>query len=174
MKKPIVFAMLLMSAGLSHASLSLKSLIPKNDESKSPLGCRDQGYQYKLNVLKIQTQPDGDRQSLFFVFNRSNQPINLYQMLKTDSSRTMPLNHVVGPQQWSVLSTSEDELNYICAVGTTPDNRGKIVNCADSVKVCEYARVKYGLNNRGNYWFSASTIRGQAVRDVLHYGIIPR
>jgi len=169
MNKSIAFVLLLMTGSLAHAGLTLAI-----DESKSPLGCRDQGYQFKLNVLKLQTQPNGDRQSLFFIFNRLNRPVNLYQMLGDDSTLSMPLNHVINGQQWSVLSTSENALKYICAVDAAPNKRGKIVNCADSIKVCEYARVKYGLNNRGNYWFSASTNRSQAVRDVLHYGIIPR
>ncbi len=157
--------LLFMSAGLNAAIV---------DESKSPLGCRDQGYHFKLNVLKIEPQAPGDRQSLYFIFNKLNQPVNLYQMLGDESVRSMPLNHVINGQQWSVLSTSQKQLKYICTIDDPSSKRGKIVNCADSVKVCEYARVKYGLNNRGNYWFSSSTNRNRAVADVLHYGIIPR
>ena len=36
------------------------------------------------------------------------------------------------------------------------------------------ARVKYGLNNKGNYWLVGSNTSGGAVNEVLHYGIIPR
>lgn len=160
-----VFVTLLMIGSLAHAV---------DDDSKSPLGCRDQGYQFKLNVLKILPEAGGDRQSLYFIYNRLNQPVSVYQMLNDDSVRSMPLNHVINAQKWSVLSTSEKELKYICTVNATSNKRGNIVNCADSVKVCEYARVKYGLNNRGNYWFSNSSNKASAVRDVLHYGIIPR
>lgn len=144
------------------------------DESKSPLGCRDQGYQYKLNILKIEPEAPGDKQSLYFLFNRLNRPVSLYQMLGDESVRSMPLNHVINGQQWSVLSTNESQLKYICTVEDPSSAHGKVVSCADSIKVCEYARVKYGLNNRGNYWFSSSTNRNRAVADVLHYGIIPR
>ncbi len=144
------------------------------DESKSPLGCRDLGYTFKLNVVEIQPEATGDRQSLYFIFNRLNKPVSLYQMLKEDSTRSLYLNHVIAGQQWSVLSTSEKDMKYICAVDADGSKRGNIVSCSDTIKVCEYARVKYGLNNRGNYWFSASTTAGTAVRDVLHYGIIPR
>ena len=160
------FTLLLSMSALAHAIIF--------DESKSPLGCRDQGYQFQLNVLNIKPEATGDRQSLYFLFNRLNRPINLYQMLGEDSVRSMPLNHVINGQQWSVLSTSEKQLKYICTVDDAASKHGKIVSCSDSVKVCEYVRVKYGLNNRGNYWFSSSTNRNRAVADVLHYGIIPR
>ena len=138
------------------------------------MGCRNQGYQFKLNVLNIKPEASGDRQSLYFIYNRLNRPVSLYQMLGDESVRSIPLNHVINGQQWSVLSTNEKQLNYLCAVDDTPMKHGKLVNCSDSIKVCEYARVKYGLNNRGNYWFSSSTNRNRAVADVLHYGIIPR
>lgn len=168
MNKLIALAILLVTGSVAHA------LVFKNDESKSPLGCKDLGYQYKLNLLKIKPHIEGDRQSLYFIFNKLNQPVKLYQMLKGDSSRSMPLNHVINGQQWSVLATSEKELNYICAVDATATKRGTVVDCSNSVKVCEYARVKFGLNNRGNYWFLNSTSRNSAVNDALHYGIIPR
>lgn len=160
------FALLLSTGAMAQTAIF--------DESKSPLGCRDQGYQYKLNVLNIIPEAAGDRQSLYFLFNRLDRPVNLYQMQGDDSVRSMPLNHVINGQQWSVLSTGEKQLKYICTVDDPASKRGKIVNCADSIKVCEYLRVKYGLNNRGNYWFSSSTNRNRAVADVLHYGIIPR
>ena len=158
-------ATLLLMGNIAHAV---------DDDSKSPLGCRDQGYQFKLNVMKILPEAGGDRQSLYFIYNRLNRPVNVYQMLNDDSTRSMPFNHVINGQQWSVLSTNQKEMNYICTVDADKTQRGKIVNCSESLKVCEYARVKYGLNNRGNYWFLNSSSKGTAVRDVLHYGIIPR
>ncbi len=163
----ISFAIIILSLG--HFAMAANK-----DESKSPLGCRDQGYRFNLNVLRMEPEAPGERQSLYFVFNKLNRPINLYQMLDDDSSRSLPLNHAINPQQWSVLATSEKELKFICAVDAAGVKKGNIINCSDSVKVCEYARVKFGLNNRGNFWFLGSSSSGIAVRDVLHYGIIPR
>ena len=145
-----------------------------DDPSKSPLGCRDQGYQFKLDVMSILPHAEGDKQSLYFIFNRLNRPLHLYHMLNEASTRSIYLNHVIQAQQWGVLATSEKELQYICAVDGGANQYGTIVNCSDSVKVCEYARVKFGLNNKGNYWFVNSNSRNGAVRDVTNYGIIPR
>ena len=143
-------------------------------DDKSPLGCRDVGYKFDLKVLKLYPEEAGARQSLYFIFNNLPKDISLYQMLKKDSTRSMYLNHIIHARQWAVLSTSEKELKYICTVDDAKSSYGKIVDCAESVKVCEYARVKYGMNNEGNYWLVSSNTSGGAVNEVLHYGIIPR
>ena len=143
-------------------------------EEKRPLGCKDLGYQFELKILRLQPPATGDRQSLYFLYNTLAKPINLYQMRQEDSTRSMYLNHVIRAHQWAVLSTSEPEVQYICTINDSKSNYGKVVDCAESLKVCEYARVKYGMNNRGNYWLVDSSARGTAVNEVLHYGIIPR
>lgn len=147
----------------------------QEDPAKNPLGCRDIGYQYVLNTLQIIPHTGEGKQSLYFVYNRLNKPINLYQMLPENSTLNTYLNHSISPQQWSVLATNQDILKYNC---TVEDNKssayGKIVKCADSIKVCEFARVKFGLNNRGNFWLPGSNNRGGAVGDVTRYGIIAR
>ncbi len=95
-------------------------------------------------------------------------------MRKEDSTRTLYLNHVIRPRQWAVLSTSEKELKYICTVDDPKLTYGQVIDCSQSIKVCEYARVKYGMNNKGNFWVVNSNTSGGAVREVLNYGIIPR
>jgi hypothetical protein len=155
------------------AAATLSYAAEKRDD-KSPLGCRDLGYKFELKTLDLLPAEAGERQSLYFIFNALSTPINLYQMLKDNSTRSMYLNHVIRPRQWAVLSTSEKELKYICTVDDAKLSYGKVVDCAESVKVCEYARVKYGMNNKGNYWLVNSNTSGGAVNEVLHYGIIPR
>ena len=72
-----------------------------------------------------------------------------------------------------MLSSSE-RMKYICTVHDGKSSHGRIVDCANSLKVCEYARVKYGMNNRGNYWLVQGNTRSGAIREVVYYGIIPR
>ncbi len=155
------------------AATSLSFSAEKKDDTP-PLGCRDVGYKYQLKILELFPEEAGEKQSLYFIFNALQKPINLYQMLKDDSTRSMFLNHVISARQWSVLSTSEKELKYICTVDDPKLSYGKIVDCSQSLKVCEYARVKYGMNNKGNYWLVKSNTSGGAVNEVIHYGIIPR
>ena len=145
----------------------------KNAEIRSPLGCRDVGYQFDLKVLQILPRSTGDDQSLYFMFNKTGKSINLYQMRQSESSQSVYLNHVIRPNRWAVLSSSE-RMKYICTMDDRKTSHGKIVDCAESIKVCEYARVKYGMNNRGNYWLVDGNSRNGAVHEVVYYGIIPR
>ena len=168
-----VFRFVLMISVLFIGAVGLAHAVAKSDD-KSPLGCRDVGYAFDLKVLKLLPAEAGQRQSLYFIFNALNKNINLYQMRKADSTRSMYLNHVIHPRQWAVLSTSEKSLKYICTVDDAKSSYGNIVDCGESLKVCEYARVKYGLNNEGNYWLVNSNTSGGAVNEVIHYGIIPR
>lgn len=143
------------------------------DEQRSPIGCRDVGYEFDLRILKLYPEAAGMQQSLYFMFNKSNDPIALYQMLSEESSRSVPLNHTINGRQWGILSVGEKEVKYICTQPTQESHYGKIIDCASRLKVCEFDNVKYGLNNRGNFWIANDSSRNGAVMDVVHYGIIP-
>ena len=172
LKQTALFALLLMTVSMGWSATKVEKKEKKDD--KPPLGCRNVGYKFELKTLDLLPAEAGEKQSLYFIYNALEQPVNLYQMLKNDSTRSLYLNHVIRAQQWAVLSTSEKELKYICTVDDPKVNYGKIVDCAQSIKVCEYARVKYGMNNQGNYWVVNGNTSGGAVNEVLHYGIIPR
>ena len=144
------------------------------DPSLSPLGCKDVGYQFELNTLKLTPGSEEGRQSLYFMYNRLNQPVRLYQMINEESTHSSYLNHTILPQLWAVLATGEPSLRYICTVDDGHSAYGKVVPCQEYIKVCEYVRVKFGLNTRGNFWIVNSTTRGGAVSGVTQYGIIPR
>lgn len=142
-------------------------------EYKNPIGCSNVGYQFDMHTLRLEPVAAGGNQSLYFLYNSTPTQLTLYQMRGMESSRSLYLNHRINPGQWAVLSTSEKQVKFICTVPDGKSAYGKIVNCADSMNVCEYVNVKYGLNNRGNYWLVNSNTRSGAVGDVVRYGIIP-
>ncbi|GGI85989.1 endopeptidase IV [Legionella impletisoli] len=146
----------------------------EKEERRNPLGCVDVGYAFELKTLNLFPQEAGERNSLYFILNKSNRPINLYQMRQGDSSYSMYLNHEISPNRWAVLSTCEKEIKYVCTIEDKKSKYGKVVDCAENLQVCEFARVRFGLNNRGNHWIVNSNTRGGAVREVVHYGIIPQ
>lgn len=156
------------------SGIAASSMSKMDDEQRNPLGCKNVGYQFSFNVLELIPGSAGEPQALYFLYNKLDQPINLFHMPKIESTSVMYLNHMVRPKQWAVISTSERYLKYICSVEDGKTTYGKVVDCSQSVKVCEFARVKYGLNNRGNYWLVGSGSRNAAVSAVIHYGIIPR
>lgn len=149
--------------------------MPKPEENmKNPLGCRDIGYKFNLNTVTFLPEEIGERNSLYFVYNKNSRPLKLYQMREEESSRSMYLNHQILPHSWAVLSTAEKYLRFICTVDDVKSSYGKIVNCSDHLNICEYVNVKYGLNTRGDYWLVKSNSKGGAVQQVLWYGIIPK
>lgn len=144
------------------------------EDTRFPLGCRPVGYKESLKVLSLFPGKEGALQSLYFFFNKLPQTVSLYQMRDEDSEYTTRVNHTIGGNQWAVLATEEPLVKFICTLGDGKASYGKIVDCADTVKVCEYVNVQFGLNNKGNFWVVDGTTRSGAVNEVVHYGIIPK
>lgn len=143
-------------------------------EDKNPLGCRELGYEYHLKTLNlVPPEPEGVP-SLYFMFNRTSKPILLSQMRTKEDTDEMSINHIIPPRQWAVLAMDHQFVKYACSAidGKTP--YGQVVDCAEVVKVCDFARVKYGLNNRGNFWMVSGNSKNGALRDVTYYGVIAR
>ncbi len=163
-----------MMLGSLLSLVMLSQSYAEDKDAKRPLGCKDLGYQFELKILRLLPLETADKQSLYFIFNSLAKPVNLYQMRQEDSTRSIYMNHVIRPRQWAILSTSEPEVRYICTVNDGQSNYGKVIDCGQSLQVCEYARVKYGMNNRGNFWLEDNSSSTGAVFEVLHYGIIPR
>ena len=158
--------------GLSCIITSLNAE-EKEDNTRNPIGCYNEGYVFDMKVLRLITTNAGPKQSLYFLYNTSAKDVTLYHMRGEESTRSMYLNHSIGPSQWGVLSTSEQRINYICAIDGSSTSYGTVVDCADYLRVCQYTHVKYGLNNQGNYWLINSSSKNAAVNSVVHYGIIP-
>jgi hypothetical protein len=144
------------------------------DTSKNPLGCRDVGYAYDLDTLQILPHSVGDKQSLYFFYNNLSQPVKLYHMVGDNAGHSTFLNHTIRPRQWAALATGEPKLKYLCAIKAEGSSLGNMVSCKDSIKVCEFARTRFGLNNKGNFWIVQGNTRAGAVSEVVHYGIIPQ
>ena len=89
-------------------------------------------------------------------------------MLDEDSEYSTRMNHTIGPHQWAALATGESLVKFICTLGDGKASYGKIVDCAETIKVCEYVHVKFGLNNKGNFWIADGNTRNGAVNEVVH------
>jgi len=168
------FALIVSGLFSSVLFAALPDTVKETEETRNPLGCRDLGHGYDLKVLRLQPDASGvERQSMYFLFNKTAKSVNLFQMRDKDNIYNMYMNHTLNAHQWSVLATSEPKTQFICTIPDAKSPFGKIVDCADMLKVCEYNHVIYGLNNRGNFWIVRNNTRNGAVRDVVRYGIIP-
>lgn len=157
----------LVAWGVAHAAKKV------DDEQKNPLGCHDVGYAFDLKTVELLPEAAGAQQSMYFFYNKLDKPIKLFQMRGQESSRSLRLNHSIAPKQWGVLSLSESNARFLCAVDNPKYPQGEVIDCGQSVKVCEFTKVVYGLNNQGNFWMVNSNTRSGALRAVVHYGVIP-
>ena len=165
-KKVLLLALFIISGNLDAAAAT-------KEDNRNPTGCTDNGYEFDMNTLRLVSHAVGAKQSLYFLYNTTDKNVTLFQMRGEESARSMYLNHMINAGQWAVLSTSEKKLKYICAVPDGKSAYGKIVDCAQSLRVCEYNNVRFGMNNQGNYGLVNSNSRNGAVNAVVHYGIIP-
>jgi hypothetical protein len=175
MKRTLIFLIAcFFMTPLLAAPLSVKEPPQEKEDNRFPLGCRAMGYQHDLMVLKLQPEVSGvERQTMYFLFNDSTKPLNLFQVRNSETVYDVFMNHSINPKQWAVLSLSEPQVKFICTINDPKTKYGKIVDCAQTLKVCEFNRVVFGLNNRGNFWIVKNNTRNGALRDVVRYGIIP-
>jgi hypothetical protein len=143
-------------------------------EDKNPLGCKDSGYKFTLKTLDLTPQNQEGIPSLFFIFNSTAKPIQLSQMRAGDDYDEMSINHVIPPYRWAVLAMDHRFVKYACSLSDGKSSYGQVVDCAQSLKVCNFARVKFGLNNKGNFWMIAGSSKNEALRGVTYYGVIAR
>lgn len=146
---------------------------PEANEGRLPTGCKPVGFKQSLKVLSLLPGEQGAVQSMYFIFNKLPQSVNLYEMRDKESEFTARLTHSINGNSWAVLAASEPEIKFACALGDGKSGYGKIVDCAETVTVCEYVNVKFGMNNKGNFWIVNSNTRNGAIHEVVRYGIIP-
>lgn len=145
----------------------------KREEMRFPIGCRPVGFKQSLRMLSLHPGEENALQSMYFFYNQLPEAISLYQMQDKGSELSTRFNHTIRAKSWAVLATGEPLVKFLCSMGDGKAGYGKIVDCAETVKVCEYVNVKFGLNNKGNFWIVDSNTRNGAVSEVVHYGIIP-
>lgn len=157
-----------------NSSTSLPSPAAVDEkEARYPIGCRPVGYEERLKIVTLHPGKEGHLQSMYFFYNQLPQTISLYQMRDKDSEYSTRYNHSIKGKSWAVLAVGEPLVKFICSMGDGKKEYGQLIDCAETVKICEYVNVKFGLNNKGNYWIVDSNTRNGAVNDVVHYGIIP-
>ncbi len=145
----------------------------RKEETRFPIGCRPVGHLLSLKVLTLYPGKESALQSLFFVYNQMHNNVNLYQMREKGSELSTRYNHTIHGNSWAAVATGEPLVQFICTTGDAKNGYGKIVDCAQALKVCQYVNVKFGMNNKGNFWIVNSNTRNGAVNEVVHYGVIP-
>lgn len=171
MKNKALTLSLTLALSTSFAALAAES--GAKDDFRSPSGCFNTGYAFDLKTLKLESAKKGKAYAMFLLLNKSGQNLNLFQMRQEESSRSMFLNHSITPKNWGVFATSEPATQFICTIPQKGNTFGEVVDCSQYLQICEFTYVKFGLNNRGNFWLLNSSSQNAAIHEIVHYGIIP-
>ncbi len=164
-----LLSILLASEGVARRSHSKSG---RDGIDRLPRGCMQEGYQFKYQLLYLYPPKAGNNDSVYFIFNHSNSNITIYAMSDKNSPSMTLFNNQIRARQWGVFSTDLPMMRFACTIKNAKFAYGELVDCEKHLKVCEYSNVKYGQNNRGNYWMVESTTRNSAVRQAIRYGVL--
>lgn len=140
--------------------------------NQAPRGCYNEGYAFEYKMLYLKPHQAGKKDSVYFIYNKSSESINLFQARSSGKYHGEGLNNTIRFGQWGAYSTDEKEIKFICTVKDYQRAYGKIVDCQKHLSVCEFSNVTYGVNNRGNYWMAHSTSRSGAIKRANYWGVL--
>jgi len=156
-------------------SVAVEARRTKKPLNTFPPNCNKVGYEYKFKQLVLYPEKAGHTLSMYFMFNKSDWPVTLYQTRGDEDAYSSHLINTIQPKRWAALSLDTSHMKFICTKGDGRKHYGRITDCEELLKVCEYDNVLFGVNNRGNYWAVTSSSRNTAVRTVVRkHGILLR
>ena len=147
-------------------------VLSKAKALRYPVRCEQSGYQFRYYTLMLIPTTQQRTRAVYFIYNKSNRPVTLLQSRSGDDVYVMHINNTIKPKQWGTFATSEKEIKFICTKDNKRGLHNKVIDCSKVLKACEYPSVKFGDNNRGNYWVVESNSRRGALRATNYNGIL--
>jgi len=138
-----------------------------------PTGCKQVGFGFSNGVLVLEPYHKNieQKQVVYFIQNTSKQEILFSDQQDPDAPYIMHHNNTLKPDQWAVFA-ADKITRFICSNNNKIQTLQSIVDCENTIKVCEYANVKFALNNRGNYWAATNLSMSGAVTEIIHQGVL--
>lgn len=178
----VIMAMFLVILNVSFAAkittakttTAKKTTTVKTTSTKPyPTGCKLVGYGFSNGVLVLTPYHKNieQKQVVYFIQNTSKQEILFSDLRDPSAPYIMHHNNTLKPDQWAVFA-ADKITKFICSNNNKTPNLQSIVDCENTVKVCEYANVKFALNNRGNYWATTNLSMSGAVTEIIQQGVL--
>lgn len=164
-------------------SLANCETMPKiKKELRFPRGCSQTGYEYNNFSLVLNNKKYVRERAIYFIHNLSNKTIEFRQEQSGEEPYVIQSRISLKPGTWAAFSANENNVRFMCIasakdeskVGPITGPNNNVMDCKSSLDICEYANVKFGDNNGGNYWVTTNNTRGGAVHVVLYNGILLR
>ncbi len=153
--------LLLLLPPMSHA-------VPKGD-GPFPKGCRAQGYEFSNNhIILSPTNEAETKQSLYLIYNRSNQSLTLRAHEKQYELLGMDWKMSLEPHTWSSFAINKEHLEFTCEAGE------QSTDCEMAISLCEYNRAVFGDAIYGSYWVVTNKPLSIIVERSIKNGILLR
>lgn len=168
----IIFSIMLFSLGFAAKKASVKDPT-KEPVQAYPTGCSPIGFKFSNGVLVLAPvhKAEAQQQVIYFIQNKSKQDILFTDQRDSNLPYIMHNNNSLKSNLWAVFA-ADSKTKFICSKTDKAQTVQSILDCEDLVKVCEYANVKFALNNRGNYWATSNMSMSEAIREIVHQGIL--
>lgn len=164
--------MLTMIIGLSFGNAAIAKKYNEQKKPSFPTGCANTGYRFDLYNLIVTPSSKKSKQTIYFIHNMSERPINLLEAEEENKPYIMHTNGTVNPNLWSVLAATKKEIKFICT-NTNPHTKLQtVINCKKGISVCEFSQANFGPNHRGTYWMTSNQSQKEAVNMVRDYGVL--
>ncbi|WP_157870842.1 hypothetical protein [Candidatus Coxiella mudrowiae] len=92
------------------------------------------------------------QKTVYFIHKISNQGVNLFQVSTGEDPYIIHINTTIAPHNWSVLSTNQKRLKYICTNEGSDLLKFKVIDCREVLDICKFPWTRFSDNNQGNYW----------------------
>ena len=160
------FTVFLLGLTVSHDALAAK-----RKPRRFPNGCRQLGFQFEGRLLTLVPAREElpNPQTLYFLHNTSGRSIHIKAEKSTDQPFTPSYENYIGVNRWAAFAMDLKTVAFTCNTG-----RGEVINCGDTLELCQYNNVKFSDSNGGNYWVVKSLPRYGAIHKAINIGILLR
>lgn len=136
--------------------------------SPFPRGCEVTGYGFSQPFLVLNEK---GQQAFYLLQNRTSYTIELehYETHK-EVFMSPSLATQVAANHWAAFASDVDNFYFKCYRKINNETR-TLIDCRDTLEVCQYPRAKFALSNMGNYWVSTDKPLSQVITDASRKGI---
>lgn len=130
-----------------------------------PHGCESVGFHFSDKEIIL--NEDGE-QTIYFIENNSSKPLEVKYDEKKNVFMSVGWHTNLSAKRWAVFASDQKAQHFRCF------EKGEQVSCGQSLRVCQYPRVKFAVSNQGSYWVAQNMSLNQAKRKAIKTGILLR
>jgi len=150
-------------------ALSMALFLPTAALADFPRGCESSGFGFDDPYVIFN---DTDQQTFFLIKNHSDLPIQIERVETEDTFMSPKLQSKLNPSRWSAFAADISNVHFQCFIRTS--GTPTLINCRETLTICQYPRAKFALSNKGSYWVSTNKQRKTVIHDASKKGILLR